>query len=184
MSNWIHEAGLEVKRSPISGIKIIFVAFQSLYFFLGSNISHAPRTLLRTYWLVLLGHGTALTMITTGVVNRKSGSLYPWSRFMAACPILISLASLTFLFSLVSSLSSTLTLSFVICGICAHSVLRQLFNTGFLRLRWSFILVASVLPVWPCMWGGILGTPPCIPDLISERQVFFPLDIPGWIEWS
>ena len=50
-SNWIHEAGLEVKRSPISGIKSIFVTFQSLYFLLGSNISHAPRTLLRAYWL-------------------------------------------------------------------------------------------------------------------------------------
>ena len=27
------------------------------------------------------------------------GSSYPWSRFMAGCPILISMASLTFLFS-------------------------------------------------------------------------------------
>ena len=61
----MHEADLEDKRSPISGIIIsIFVTFQSLYFSLGSNISHAPRTLLRAYWLVILGHGTVLTTIT------------------------------------------------------------------------------------------------------------------------
>ena len=43
--------------------------------------------------------------------------------------------------------------------------------SGFPRLRWSFILVASVLPVSPMYVRGHSGTPPGIPDHISERQV-------------
>ena len=47
----------------------------------------------------------------TAVVHRRWGSSYPLSRFMAGCPILILMASLTFLFNQIfSSLaSSTLT---------------------------------------------------------------------------
>ena len=121
----MHEAGLEGKRSPISGIISIFCYFAVCIFCLFSNISHAPRTLLRAYWLVLLGNGYWHSLDDdhmTALVHRRWGSSYSWSRFMAGCPILISLASLTFCFSHISSVSSTLTLSFVICGVCAHTV--------------------------------------------------------------
>ena len=46
----MHGAGLEVKRSPMSGIIIIFVTFQNLYFSLGSKISHAPHTYIKECW--------------------------------------------------------------------------------------------------------------------------------------
>ena len=48
--------------------------------------------------------------MTAEVHRRWGGSSYPWSRFMAGCPILISMASLTFLLNQPSSLASTLTL--------------------------------------------------------------------------
>ena len=75
---------------------------------------------------------------------------------MAGCPILISLASLTFRFSHISSVSNTLILPFVICGVW-RSVCAQLFNSGFLKLRWSFIIIASILPVSPMYVRGHSG---------------------------
>ena len=75
---------------------------------------------------------------------------------MAGCSILISLASLTFLFSHISPLSSTLTLSLVLlwcsCAQCSHTPVRRI-----LRLRWSFILVASFLSVSPMYVRGHTG---------------------------
>ena len=94
----------------------------------------------------------------TAEVHRRwgGGSSYPWSRFMADCTILISMASLTFLFNQLSSLASTLTLSLVIvwcsCAQCSPTAV-----SGFLRLRWSFILVASILPVSPMYVRGHSG---------------------------
>ena len=95
----------------------------------------------------------------TAEVHRRwgGGSSYLWSRFMAGCPISISMASLTFLFkNQTSSLASTLTLSLVIlwysCAQCSPTAV-----SGFLRLRWSFILVASVLPVSPVYVRGHSG---------------------------
>ena len=80
----------------------------------------------------------------TAEVTCRWGELVP----PAGCPILISMASLTFLFNQMSSLASTLTLSLVIllcsCGQCSPTAV-----SGFLMLRWTFILVASVLPVSP-----------------------------------
>ena len=70
----------------------------------------------------------------TAEVHRRwgGGSSYPWSRFMAGCPILILMASLTFLFNQTSSLASTLTLSLVIlwcsCAQCSPTAV-----SGFLR---------------------------------------------------
>ena len=46
----------------------------------------------------------------TAVFHRRWGNSYPWSRFMAGWSILISMASLTFLFNQMSSLASNLTL--------------------------------------------------------------------------
>ena len=59
----------------------------------------------------------------TAEVHRRCGGSYPWSRIMAGCTILISMASLTFLFNQLSSLASTVTLSLVIlwCS-CVQSV--------------------------------------------------------------
>ena len=98
--------------------------------------------------LTLRGLVIALTTITWQqkfIVG--GGSSYPWSRFMAGCPILILMASLNFLFNQMSSLPSTLTLSLVIlwcsCAQCSPTAV-----SGFLRLRCSFILVARVLPIW------------------------------------
>ena len=58
------------------------------------------------------------------------------------------MASLTFLFNQMSSLASTLTPSFVIvwcsCAQCSPTAV-----SGFLMLRWCFILVASILPISP-----------------------------------
>ena len=50
----MHGAGLEVKRSPISGIISIFVTFQSLYFSLGGNMSHAPHTYIRNAGIIIV----------------------------------------------------------------------------------------------------------------------------------
>ena len=94
----------------------------------------------------------------TAEVHRRwgGGSSYPWSWFMAGCPILISMASLIFLFTQTSSLAITLTLSSVIfwcsCAQCSPTAVSE-----FLRLRWSFILVASVLPVSPMYVRGHSG---------------------------
>ena len=115
---------------------------------------HAP--FFRPKCLTLRGHVTALTTVTWQqkfIVD--GGSSYPWSRFMAGCTILISMASLTFLFNQLSSLTSTLTLSLVIvwcsCVQCSPTAV-----SGFLRLRWSFILVASILPVSPMYVRGFI----------------------------
>ena len=67
----------------------------------------------------------------TAEVHRRWGSSYPWSRFMAGCPILILMASLTFLFNQMSCLASrpysnTALGYWLFCGVRAHSVLPQL----------------------------------------------------------
>ena len=120
----MHEAGLEVKRSPsyIRHNKYFCYLSESICIFRLVAIFHMHpssgllASLPRSWYRLDDDHMTA-------IVHRRWGRSYSWSRFMVGCPILISLASLTFRFSQISSLSSTLTLSFVICGVCAHSCL-------------------------------------------------------------
>ena len=77
---------------------------------------------------------------------------YLWSRLMASCPTLILIPSLTFLF--MTSLASTRTLVILWCS-CAQCSPTAV--SGFLRLRWSFIPLASVLPVSPMYVRGNSG---------------------------
>ncbi len=115
----------------------MFVTFQSLGFSLVASFQLLRAFFFRPKCLTLRGHVIALTTITWQhkfIVD--GGSSYPWSRFMAGCPILISMASLIFLFNQTSSLASTLTLSLVIlCCSCAQCSPTAV--SGFLRLSSS-----------------------------------------------
>ncbi len=77
---------------------ILFVTFQSWFFSLVASFRILRVFFFRPKCLTLRGHVISLTTFTWQqkfIVD--GGSSYPWSRFMAGCPILISMASLIFL---------------------------------------------------------------------------------------
>ena len=93
------------------------------------------------------------------------GSSYPWSRFIAGCPILISMAYVTlssnqlyYMFYLANTLTLSLVKMWCSCAQCSPTAM-----SGFLRLMCSFVIKASPLSVSPMYVRGIQGTTPGIP---------------------
>ena len=99
------------------------------------KLSWASRSFLFHQAYCLIRLDDSLTWQQTFIVD--GGSSYPWSRFMAGCPILISMASLTFLLNQMSSLASTLKV---------RSYERVLSAVLWQRQNWESVQTSDVRP--------------------------------------